>query len=94
MIDQATHDAAAAEEIVFTNGWTNLGNQVEVEGSGEDEDGVVSTANNSYYTDAVISDVAEAPVELYGLGDDPADADGYVRTAFEKAVAMVYGKGL
>ncbi|MBQ3532551.1 MAG: transglycosylase domain-containing protein [Oscillospiraceae bacterium] len=94
MIDQATHDAAAAEEIVFTNGWTNLGNQVEVEGSGEDEDGVVSTANNSYYTDAVISDVAEALVELYGLGDDPADADGYVRTAFEKAVAMVYGKGL
>ena len=94
MIDQATHDAAVAEEIVFTNGWTNMGNQVEVEGSDKDEDEVVSTANNSYYTDAVIDDVAEALVELYGLQDDPADADGYVRTAFEKAVAMVYGKGL
>ena len=94
MIDQATHDAAAAEEIVFTNGWTNLGNQVEVENTSSSKDEVVSTANNSYYTDAVIDDVAEALVELYGLDDDPADADGYVRTAFEKAVAMVYGKGL
>jgi len=94
MIDQATYDAAVAEEVVFTDGWTNLGNQVEVKDSKKDEDDVVSTANNSYYTDAVIDDVAEALVELYGLQDDPADADGYVRTAFEKAVAMVYGKGL
>ena len=93
MIDQATHDAAVAEEVVFTDGWTNQGNFVGKTSDGK-SDKVVSTANNSYYTDAVIDDVADALVEHYGLEDDPADADGYVRTAHEKAVAMVYGKGL
>ena len=94
MIDQATYDAAMAEEIVFTDGWTCFGNQVTPpEGSGDDDE-VVSTANNSYYTDAVIEDVAQALVEYYGIEDDLPDADGYVRTAHEKAVAMVYGKGL
>ena len=92
MIDQATHDAAVAEEVVFTDGWTNHGNFVGKEEGSSNK--VVSTANNSYFTDAVIDDVAEALVEYYGLEDDPADADGYVRTAHEKAVAMVYGKGL
>ena len=33
----------------------------------------VSTANNSFYTDQVIEDVADAFVELYNLQDDPAD---------------------
>ena len=95
MIDQATHDAAVEEEIVFTDGWTSKGNRVTPIGSGDGgEEEVVSTANNSYYTDAVIEDVAYALVDLYGLKDDPADPDGYVRTAFEKAVTMVYGKGL
>ena len=95
MITQAEFDAAMAEEIVFTDGWTCFGNQVTPpESSGEGKDEVVSTANNSYYTDAVIDDVADALVEHYGLEDDLPDADGYVRTAHEKAVAMVYGKGL
>ena len=93
MITQAEYDQAMAEEIVFTDGWTCFGNYVGTSNE-EDEDTVVSTARNSYYTDAVIEDVAQALVEHYGLEDDPADADGYVRTAHEKAVAMVYGKGL
>jgi len=92
-ITQAEYDAAVAEEIVFTNGWTCFGNQVIPPDSG-DKDEVVSTANNSYFTDAVISDVAKALVEYYGIENDLADANGYVRTAYEKAVAMVYGKGL
>ncbi|MFQ9052796.1 MAG: penicillin-binding transpeptidase domain-containing protein [Oscillospiraceae bacterium] len=54
---------------------------------------MVSTANNSYFTDEVITDVAEKFVEVFGLTDDPADADGYVRTAFEKAVSKVYNGG-
>lgn len=85
-IDQATYDAAKAQEVVFTNGYTNLGNYV---GPQEEDEkpAVVSTANNSYFTDEVITDVAEKFVEVFGLTDDPADADGYVRTAFEKASA-------
>lgn len=91
-IDQATYDAAKAEEVVFTNGYTNLGNYV---GPQEEDEkpAVVSTANNSYFTDEVITDVAEKFVEVFGLTDDPADADGYVRTAFEKAVSKVYNGG-
>ncbi len=92
-IDQATYDAAVAEEVVFTNGYTNLGNKVGTPVDQEKPD-VVSTANNSYFTDQVIDDVADKLVELYNLGDDPADAEGYVRTAHEKAVSMVYSKGL
>ena len=74
-IDQATYDAAKAEEVVFTNGYTNLGNYV---GPQEEDEkpAVVSTANNSYFTDEVITDVAEKFVEVFGLTDDPADADG------------------
>ena len=93
MIDQATHDAAVAEEVVFTNGWTNQGNYVG-KTSDSNTNKVVSTANNSYYTDAVIDDVATALVEYYGLTDDEPDANGWVRTAHAKAVSMVYGKGL
>lgn len=91
-IDQATYDAAKAQEVVFTNGYTNLGNYV---GPQEEDEkpAVVSTANNSYFTDEVITDVAEKFVEVFGLTDDPADADGYVRTAFEKAVSKVYNGG-
>ena len=95
MIDQATYDAAVAEDVVFSNGSTILGNKVEPPEAQEQEDEpVVSTANNSYFTDAVIDDVAEALVELYGIEDDAPDEDGNVRTAYEKAVSMVYGKGL
>lgn len=92
-IDQATYDAAKTEEIIFTNGYTSLGNYVGPQETEDDPDEVVSTANNSYFTDEVITDVAELFVELFGLVDDPADADGHVRTAFSKAVSKVYGGG-
>ena len=92
-IDQATYDAAKAQEVVFTNGYTNLGNYVGPQEEDDKKPAVVSTANNSYFTDEVITDVAEKFVELFGLTDDPADADGYVRTAFEKAVSKVYNGG-
>lgn len=92
-IDQAAYDAAKAQEVVFTNGYTNLGNYVGPQEEDDKKPAVVSTANNSYFTDEVITDVAEKFVELFGLTDDPADADGYVRTAFEKAVSKVYNGG-
>ena len=95
-IDQATYDEAMAEEIVFTNGYTCFGNSVTPpvsSGHGNKQE-VVSTANNSYFTDAVIEDVAYALIDLYGIKDDAADSDGNIRTAFDKAINMVYGKGL
>ncbi len=52
-----------------------------------------STANSSYYTDQVISDVAAALVEKLGLEDDAPDENGNVRTAQEKAVSMIYSSG-
>ena len=67
-IDQATYDAAKAEEVVFTNGYTNLGNYVgPTRSGGPEKPAVVSTANNSYFTDEVITDVAEKFVEVFGL---------------------------
>ena len=95
-IDQATYEEAMAEEIVFTNGYTCFGNSVTPptsSGHGNKQE-VVSTANNSYFTDAVIEDVAYALIDLYGIKDDAADSDGHIRTAFDKAITMVYGKGL
>ena len=64
MISQKTHDKAVNEEVVFTDGWTNMGNHVKPPHSGNSQD-VISTANNSYFTDQVISDVADSLVELY-----------------------------
>ena len=70
-IDQATYDAAAAEEVQFSDGYTNLGNFTEPTEDQEtpEKPTVQSTANNSYYTDQVISDVAAALVEKLGLED-------------------------
>ena len=64
-IDQATYDAAVAEEVQFSDGYTNLGNFTEPTEDQEtpEKPTVQSTANNSYYTDQVISDVAAALVE-------------------------------
>ena len=94
-IDQATYDAAAAEEVQFSDGYTNLGNFTEpTEDQGDPEKPTVqSTANNSYYTDQVISDVAAALVEKLGLEDDAPDENGNVRTAQEKAVSKIYSSG-
>mgnify|MGYP000988520767 CR=1 FL=1 len=64
-------------------------------GEMEPDEGTVKwgvTASQSYFTDAVIDDVASALVEKYGL-TDITDANGKVTTAFEQGVNMVYGKG-
>ena len=94
-IDQATYDAAVAEEVQFSDGYTNLGNFTEPTEDQEtpEKPTVQSTANNSYYTDQVISDVAAALVEKLGLEDDAPDENGNVRTAQEKAVSKIYSSG-
>lgn len=94
-IDQATYDAAVAEEVQFSDGYTNLGNFTEPTEDQEtpEKPAVQSTANNSYYTDQVISDVAAALVEKLGLEDDAPDENGNVRTAQEKAVSKIYSSG-
>ena len=50
-------------------------------------------SSQSYFTDAVIDDVASALVEEYGLTDTTDPVTGQVTTAFEQGVNMVYGKG-
>ena len=50
-------------------------------------------SSQSYFTDAVIDDVAAALVEKYGLTDITDPQTGEVTTASEQGVNMVYGKG-
>jgi len=59
----------------------------------EDTQESTATASQSYFTDAVIDDVASALVEKYGLTDSTDPVTGKVTTAFEQGVNMVYGKG-
>lgn len=101
-ISQEEYDQAYGEEIVFTNGYTNMGNFItnhpedqadEADVTAEKE---VSTAWNSYFTDAVIDDVANALVEKLGLTDYTyTDKDGqeHIKGAKSQAVSMVYGNG-
>ena len=93
-ISSKEYEAAKNEEVVFTNGYTCLGNYVEdhPEALSPEEQEKVSTANNSFYTDQVIEDVADAFVELYNLQDDPADQENG-RSAHSKAVSMIYSGG-
>lgn len=104
-IDQAAYDAAKEENVVFSNGYTILGGRVDVDNSGGDtpdtdgtdgqptEETPTATSSQSYFTDAVIEDVAAALVEKYGLTDSTNPVTGKVTTAFEQGVNMVYGKG-
>ncbi|MBQ0038538.1 MAG: transglycosylase domain-containing protein [Clostridiales bacterium] len=92
MIDQETHDAAVAEEVVFTNGYTNLGNKVKVKKSSKKNKNKNKACSNSYFTDQVIDDVAEALVKLNGLTDDPEGTENG-RTAKEKGADLVYSGG-
>ena len=104
-IDQAAYDAAKEENVVFSNGYTILGGRVDVDTSGEDtpdtdgtdgqpaEETPTATSSQSYFTDAVIEDVAAALVEKYGLTDSTNPVTGKVTTAFDQGVNMVYGKG-
>ena len=79
-IDQATYDAAKAQEVVFTNGYTNLGNYV---GPQEEDEkpAVVSTANNSYFTDAL----------YYELLNDLQEKANYTA---EEASSLIFNGGL
>ena len=104
-IDQAAYDAAKEENVVFSNGYTILGGRVDVDNSGEDtpdtdgtdgqpaEETPTAASSQSYFTDAVIEDVAAALVEKYGLTDSTNPVTGKVTTAFDQGVNMVYGKG-
>ena len=104
-IDQATYDAAKEENVVFSNGYTILGGRVDVDTDKKDdtdtdggdeqpeEETETATSSQSYFTDAVIEDVAAALVEKYGLTDSTNPVTGKVTTAFEQGVNMVYGKG-
>ena len=104
-IDQAAYDAAKEENVVFSNGYTILGDRVDVDTDKKDdtdtdggdeqpeEETETATSSQSYFTDAVIEDVAAALVEKYGLTDSTNPVTGEVTTAFEQGVNMVYGKG-
>ena len=104
-IDQAAYDAAKKENVVFSNGYTILGGRVDVDTDKKDdtdtdggdeqpeEETKTATSSQSYFTDAVIEDVAAALVEKYGLTDSTNSVTGKVTTAFEQGVNMVYGKG-
>ena len=104
-IDQAAYDAAKEENVVFSNGYTILGDRVDVDTDKKDdtdtdggdeqpeEETETATSSQSYFTDAVIEDVAAALVEKYGLTDSTNPVTGKVTTAFDQGVNMVYGKG-
>ena len=104
-IDQAAYDAAKEENVVFSNGYTILGDRVDVDTDKKDdtdadggdeqpeEETETATSSQSYFTDAVIEDVAAALVEKYGLTDSTNPVTGEVTAAFEQGVNMVYGKG-
>ncbi len=76
-ISQQEYDAAKAEEVIFTNGYSNTGNYygntVATQASqdeADDEKAVEAVTNyrarNSYFTDALIEDVIEALMDEYG----------------------------
>ena len=88
MISQAEYDAAVAEEVIYTNGYSNTGNYygeaiVDTEELAEEAKPAVTTsytARNSYFTDAVIEDVAQALMDEYGYD-------------YTTAINKVYGSG-
>ena len=94
--EKEDYEAACNEEVVFTNGYNCLGQQVEgyVAPTVEEETGEkVTKANNSYFIDQVIEDVARKFVEIYDLQDSKPDSEGKVISAYERAVGMVYSGG-
>ena len=59
----------------------------------DEEEENLLPAENSWFTDALIDDVAEALVEKLGLTDKVNSDTGKTVSAYEQAVNMVYGKG-
>ena len=107
-ISQEEYDAAKAEDIVFSNGFTISGKYVGSDGTATDQepdepstDDTESPADEeeptikgrySWFTEAMIGDVADALVEKYGITDKVRD-NGTTYTAYEQAWDMVHGKG-
>ena len=107
-ISQEEYDAAKAEDIVFSNGFTISGKYVGSDGAATDPepdeppaDDAESPADEeeptikgrySWFTEAMIGDVADALVEKYGITDKVRD-NGTTYTAYEQAWDMVHGKG-
>ena len=107
-ISQEEYDEAKAEDIVFSNGFTISGKYVGSDGTVTDQepeepptDDTESPADEeeptikgrySWFTEAMIGDVADALVEKYGITDKARD-NGTTYTAYEQAWDMVHGKG-
>ena len=80
-ITQEEYDAAKAEEVIFTNGYSNTGNYygdevVDTSALLEEEaEPVVAQykARNSYFTDAMIDDVVQALMDEFGYDHATAE---------------------
>lgn len=77
-IDRAAYDAAMNEEVVFSDGYTILGNFVGEKPRQSDaaetaEEPAAPRGNNSYFTDQVIDDVVEALCQKYGYDAKTAE---------------------
>ena len=107
-ISQEEYDEAKAEDIVFSNGFTISGKYVGSDGAVTDQEPEEATTDDtespadeeeptikgrySWFTEAMIGDVADALVEKYGITDKVRD-NGTTYTAYEQAWDMVHGKG-
>lgn len=107
-ISQEEYDEAKAEDIVFSNGFTISGKYVGSDGtvtdlepeepstddteSPADEEEPTIKGRYSWFTEAMIGDVADALVEKYGITDKVRE-NGTTYTAYEQAWDMVHGKG-
>ena len=80
-ISQEEYDAAKAEEVVFTNGYSNTGNyygEAVVDTTEEPKEEATQAvsqykARNSYFTDALIDDVIEALMDEFGYDHGTAE---------------------
>ena len=107
-ISQEEYDEAKAEDIVFSNGFTISGKYVGSDDTVADQEPEEPTTDDtespadeeeptikgrySWFTEAMIGDVADALVEKYGITDKVRD-NGTTYTAYEQAWDMVHGKG-
>ena len=81
-ISQEEYDAAKAEEVIFSNGYSNTGNYYgdavvdTTEDQKQEETKTATaqyTARNSYFTDALIDDVIEALMDEFGYDRGTAE---------------------